>query len=286
MNAPANRKKPASQLDFEIHFAENLARLDVLDTLQSALRTTSPRFCQGLRAVAYEGDPRAIAIDVTADRSLHDAVIAKGAVRGATFARLAAADPPGPTRPFGHALLRGASRSASLIVSFDDDAPIRRAGDAWLFSNGVSGTARSARIGEVSALAWVSGLLEALAEQPAVVWGAAYDVSEFHARNLYKGSDGQWALGRDASRALPGLYWLNVFGPPYRELIGDGSLRGTQALETRTVGTCVLSRLYDDPSRWSTPENRAVHDAVVREIGPQYFFDREAPGAATVAPRY
>jgi hypothetical protein len=37
------------------------------------------------------------------------------------------------------------------------------------------------------------------------------------------------AVGCDFGRFLPGLFWLNFFGRPYRGLIGDAHLRSTPA---------------------------------------------------------
>jgi hypothetical protein len=57
-----------------------------------------------------------------------------------------------------------------------------------------------------------------------VLWGAAWQDDEFRWSNLHDEADGMWALGRDMRRSLPGLFWLNAFGPPYVDMIGHDSL--------------------------------------------------------------
>lgn len=67
--------------------------------------------------------------------------------------------------------------------------------------------------------AWLLRFTHRLAAQTDIVWGAAYHHAEFASANLHT-SHGIRAIGRDVRQFLPGIYWLNVFGRPYRELIG------------------------------------------------------------------
>jgi hypothetical protein len=70
----------------------------------------------------------------------------------------------------------------------------------------------------------VTRVATTLVNHPDFLWGAAFDRDGFRARNLDETS-GARALGRDMSKALPGLYWLNLFGAPYVDLIGVERLR-------------------------------------------------------------
>jgi hypothetical protein len=278
--------KPSPELAFEIHFAANLASTDILDRLQRTLLSNSPAFCEELSVLSYEHDRMAAAVDVSKQHSLRDAVLAKGADRGPTFERLAAMGPPTNPRQFGSVLLRGDARDTYVTVSFDAHAPLHRAGEQFLFSNSITASSSAPRIAGSEGVDWIRRIVACLAEHADVLWGAAYDVREFRERNLHQGDDGTGAMGRDPRRSLPGLFWLNVFGPRYRRLIGDGRLLQSAALNIECTGSAILLSTYERPEEWATAEGRLRHREVLEAIGQKYFFNREDPAAETVAPPF
>lgn len=73
-----------------------------------------------------------------------------------------------------------------------------------------------------------------------------------------------WALGRDIRRSLPGLFWLDVFGKPYVDLIGRVRLVDLPVGAVVTSGDAVVLKLYESPESWSTPRAQADHAASVR----------------------
>lgn len=276
-----------SYLEFEVHFATDLVSSDVIDALQAALVTISPKFCARLRVLEYERDRDAVSVDALEAGALHDAVVSKGVHRGALYDQLSAASPP-PEHPrrFGSVFVRGSAPKTFLGIRFDEYAPARPSGEKWLFSNTVSGEIGAARVGGVPQVEWVSQLMIALGEHPELLWGAACDHDEFWKRNIHDDARGMWALGRDMSRSLPGLYWLNLFGPSYRRLIGDERLHNAPAVDTRLVGRSMAFTLYDGPQDWTTTDGVRRHHDVLEHVGRQFFFDREAPDAKTVAPDF
>ncbi len=99
-------------------------------------------------------------------------------------------------------------------------------------------------------------------------------------------AQGMRALGRDMRCALPGLYWLNVFGPPYRRLIGDATLQSAPAAGAQPVGSSLVLTLYDRPEDWTTFESRRRHQLALEHLGPRVFYDRNLPDAETIAPDF
>lgn len=274
-------------ISFEVHFDADTAENDVCDRLQEWLRVHSPRFASDLRVLAYERDPGAVSVDVSAESSLHQAMLERGLQRGATFQALSGDGPPGPSaRRFGSALIRGKAPKSFLGMHFDQFHPGMPMGDKWLWSNSLSGHIEASVIDRVPAAEWVGALVEAFAQHPAMLWAAAYSSDEWHDRNMHDGADGMWALGRDIRRSLPGLFWLNVFGKPYIDHIGRSRLLALPMNMAEAIGDAVLVRLYETPDDWSSDESRSNHQRTAERLGVEHFFDRRFPDRPTSAPDF
>ena len=94
------------------------------------------------------------------------------------------------------------------------------------------------------------------------------------------------AVGRDFSRFLPGLFWLNFFGPRYVDLIGEERLQSSPANTIEEVDGGLLLGLGDDPGQWNSAKRRQTERAVLDAIGHDFFFSADAPGRATRAPSW
>ena len=158
-------------------------------------------------------------------------------------------------------------------------------GDKWLFSNSISCTTETSHIGSVPSHEWLRDLLGHLAARPEVLWGAGWDDDELRASNLHDEDDGMWALGRDVRRALPGLFWLNAFGPPYLDLIGRDTLGSVPASVTHR-GPTVVVEVYPSPADFATEAGRQARERALAHLGPKYFYDRHAPDRQTSAPDF
>lgn len=273
-------------LSFELHFGVDLAESDVVDRLAEVLGDVAPGFASELRVLEYERDRAALSVDVHRPGDLQRAVLDKGGRRGVVFQQLDADRPAAFPRRFGEVLLRGTARSTFLTVRFDEHTPAMRSGDRWLFSNSIGGWVGAERVDGVPRLSWVRQVCLRLADHPDFLWGAAFDGGEFRARNLHDDDKGQWAIGRDVRRSLPGLFWLNLFGPPYRDLIGVDALRSAPATTAVESVHSMSLELYDDPADWADVGCQELHAAAVRHLGPAYFFDRAAPDVPTKAPAF
>lgn len=272
---------------FEVHFDGDLAEIDVCDLLQAWLRDHSPRFASGLRVLAYERDPDAIPVDVSHESSLRQAMLDRGLQRGATFQALSEGDEPAPyARRFGSVFVRGKAPKTFLGIHFDEYHPGRPMGDKWLWSNSLTGTIDTPALDRIPAAEWVLAALEAFGSHPALLWAAAYDPEEWRAHNMHDEGDGMWALGRDIRRSLPGLFWLNVFGKPYVDLIGRVRLTDLPVGSVTSSGDAVVLRLYESPEFWSNPTALADHARAAELLGAGYFFDRRFPDRPTSAPDF
>jgi hypothetical protein len=90
------------------------------------------------------------------------------------------------------------------------------------------------------------------------------------------------AVGVDASRYLPGLYWFNFFGAPYRVLLGAERLLELPAHAVESVDDGVLVLLSARPDAWKTDEYKEAEARVLRQLGEKYFFDPSDPHRNTV----
>jgi hypothetical protein len=273
-------------LSFELHFGVDIADSDLIDQVQSWLADQGRAFSVDLRVCSYERDRHALRIDPKAPRSLHQAVIAKGTERGATYRALAAVSPPMAERRFGHALVRGKTPATYLKFDFDAQAPFRPSGSQWLFSNTIGGWSARETIGSMSRADWARSLASELARDPRLLWGQASMDSEFRERNLHDAVDGVWALGRDVRLSLPGVFWLNFFGRPYVDLIGKQRILTVPCSRAGELNGNIMVELEVPPEDWSTAEGRECHNGAVAHLGQEFFFDRHKPHQQTAAPDF
>jgi hypothetical protein len=274
-------------LCFEFHYGRDLVTTDVLPVLQLVLAEVAPTLAAALEVRSYERDPDRRRVDLADPQSLRAAVAAKGTERGALYRDLAASHGiSGSSRRFGHALLQGrgpATAGFFLSIDFDTLAPARPSGDQWLWSNSIGGRISPATVEGLARQQWLLRFTYRLAAQTDIVWGAGYHHAEFAATNLDT-SHGIRAIGRDVRQYLPGVYWLNVFGRPYRDLIGTEELLSAPAVTADQVGSHVIIQACQDAEDWAG--NQASRHALQTELGAEYFYDRDNPGRNHRAPGF
>jgi hypothetical protein len=103
-----------------------------------------------------------------------------------------------------------------------------------------------------------------------------YHSDDFERQNVYrdfKHPDGSTELyrvvGVHPERFLPGLYWLNYFGPELTASIPELA-KGTCGAVPHGNGT--LLKLADDPRQMTTPDSVARIDECKRALGEHRFF--------------
>lgn len=279
--------KAIDHLCLELHYGRDLIHSDLLLRLQAVLASSAPKMFASLEVHAYERDRDRLLVDPEEATSLRDSVLARGTSRGATFKALVAElAPPADQRRFGSVLLRGRGAGTGgcyMSVRFDTHVPAMRMGSNWLWSNSIGMTVSTARIEGSQRSSWIEQFAADLSKHPDFLWGAAYLRQEFEASNLDT-SEGMSAIGRDVRRHLPGVFWLNIFGKPHRDLIGVQALRTAPAAVLDEDEHRVILRAFESPEDW--PDGLGAKDQLRRHLGDDIFFDRRQPARRTRAPDF
>jgi hypothetical protein len=272
----------AADLDLEVVCDRYLGAANQLDAFQELLVEAAPHWCEQLRI--FRSAREQIPVEVAQPDALRAAVVELAARRGPTYRALVERYGPGDERVFGSAELRGAGSELVVVVSVDERvvAPLGRATD---LGNTVGLQLRRARIAGRDRAAWTLEVFEALCDRMSPVWGWAGHPGEYWAKVMSEQPSIR-PVGRDLGRYLPGVFWLNFFGRPYRQLIGDDQLRSTPADHVAVVDHGVLVGLGLEPRGWDTVEYASAEQRVRDHLGTELFFSKAEPHRPTVAPRW
>lgn len=268
-------------LDGELVFDRYVGSGGDLDTLQAALREFAPRWSSKLRL--WIGHKDQWPIDVNHVGALKSAVVCAAGERGATYRGLVERQGRPPLeRLMGSAELRGASPELVMVVSIDEMvlSPLgakKKLGNSLVLQ--VRRPKVEGRTGEV----WLREAFETLCCELSPAWGSSHHVAEYWAKVMSDPPRVE-AIGRDFGRFLPGLFWLNFLGGPYRELLGDDRLRATPSGYLTALGDGVLVALGNDPLAWDTPEYVSREQQVRDHLGAELFFSRAEPDRPTIVP--
>jgi hypothetical protein len=273
----------ASWIDAEVVFDRPLATRADLDVLQEVLLTAAPKWTSKLRLRRSRHDERSI--DVTQSGTLNRAILSAVAERGSTFEELVKRyGRPEFDRSTGSAELRGTGPELVVIVSIDE-WPVCPLGTKTHLGNSISLQVRRRTVEGRNGDAWVYEIFEALCTRLSPAWGAACHPDEYWSK-VMTASPRVEALGRDFGRFLPGLFWLNFFGSPYRKLIGDERLRSARAERILTVDGGFIISLARRPESWTSPEYSELENRVRHHLGPEFFFSRSGSSTGHVAPSW
>lgn len=97
---------------------------------------------------------------------------------------------------------------------------------------------------------WIRTFFEAVVAAIPIRYGLACDGEEFSAQNSIADEWSVELVGRDMTKSLPGLYWLNFFGEPYVDFIGETRLTTAPAPIVRKVDHGVFIELAESPWSW------------------------------------
>jgi hypothetical protein len=201
--------------------------------------------------------------------------------RGGHYRNLVAKHGPPPfERAIGSATIAGVREDLELYLRVDEYSAAPR-GAAVTLENHISGDVKLTG----ASTAAVRTLVSTFATHCAPVWATAYANAEYEAKNMER-SHGIRALGRDVSRFLPGLYWLNFFGEPYVQLIGAARFDALDGVHVERLESGYIVQLSRSPLDWESAEYRAAETRVLDQLGRQFFFRREAPDAPSAAPAW
>lgn len=261
------------------------------DRLQEVLRQCAPNWSSELKLV-YDEEDREYGpqVDINRAGALYKALAAralqaKKAQRANYEELLKAAKRYGsPVTPYDEeclmdsAILGGATDDLMVYLDFDTKPRL-------LESNAVGAQLYSRSFEGRRTESWTRSSLELIATNLPIDYGRACLKDEFEAKNMDY-SRGSKAIGVDLSRSLPGLYWLNYFGPLLCDFIGRDKLITAPAYEARRIGKGVLIALGQEPEHWHTAEYQRREKAVETHLGKEFFFSREDPKRRTRAPQF
>lgn len=190
------------------------------------------------------------------------------------------------TGDFGSLELRGASAELTLVISIDKAKARKRKFDGQVsLDNSFTIQVRRSRVEGQDAAEWSREVFEKLVFVSHPAWAAAYDTAEYYAKVMSDGPAIE-AIGYDFGKYLPGLFWLNAFGPPYRNLIGDDQLLSAPAPDARLFADTVSLSLADRPEQWFTPSYKVIERNVTEHIGSEYFFSKADQNRSHKAPAW
>lgn len=270
----------AHDLDAEVVFDRFLGG-DDLDRVQELLVSIAPRWCRDLRVWMAPRDHAPV--DVSEPDALAAAVLAGAGERGETFKALVEKHGQLPLdRFFGSVELRGASLELTVVISVDQMV-LSPLGPKRSLGNSVSLQVRRAKVEGRSGPEWLRSAFEALCGELSPAWGAAYHPVEYWSK-VMSDEPPVRPVGRDFGRFLPGVFWLNFFGPPYVDLLGEQPLRSAPNAEP--VGNGVLVAIGDDPRQWDDPATVSLGQTLRDHLGPELFFTKGDTDRLGVVPNW
>ena len=126
-------------------------------------------------------------------------------------------------------------------------------------------------------------ILRALAAGIPLHYACAYIREERVHKNIVRDKEGIRAVGVNYEVSLPGLYWLNFFGPNYVALMGAEKLASAPG-QVEKIGNGYLVQRGAEPSQWK--DLRELEAGLLGHLGEQYFFSKDDPERKTVAPDF
>jgi hypothetical protein len=180
--------------------------------------------------------------------------------------------------------LRGQKRDFAIVVRVGDK-PLHLIGGKLLMNNSIWIEVFSRKIEGVDADLWAERMFRALAESTAPVWGAVYMQTEYWEK-VMETKPSIWAVGRDFSRFLPGLFAVNYFGQIYVKLMGESAFHRLAARgQAASTGSGWVVNVAP-PRHWNNAEMNASYAAALETLGGHHFFDNSNKDAPTSAPSW
>lgn len=133
---------------------------------------------------------------------------------------------------------------------------------------------------------WIEGFVKEFVSETPVRYGRAHLSEEFDSKNLVESDTSLRAMGVNISNSIPGIYWLNYFGKPYKSLFTSGDVSSVALHEVREDQKGLLLILDKDPQNWQAESYKNMENSIIRSLGRDYFFLREEPEHTSLAPDF
>lgn len=121
-----------------------------------------------------------------------------------------------------------------------------------------------------SQVALQSAFLE-IVRSLSIEWGFLHAHEEFTARNCNHRGD---VIRPHLNEGLPGLYWINFFGPLYCQAIGYDKLASAPGAWIKPLKNGVAIAIGGAPDEWTTSEYALRRAAVEHHLGTQWFYSK------------
>lgn len=216
---------------------------------------------------------------------LGDLVLQQSLKRGPIFEYYTSRNLGHDSRIFGRAFIKSRIPGMELYLNHDDAVLLRMLSGEVMFKNYFVLAVSQKKIFGYPKHGWIREFFAATCANPDM-WYAHAEMDEHYTALNMDLSHGMRAVGLDAGKALPGLYWLNYFGPPYSEMIGRDRLLSAPATIARACGLGVLLQISDGPEGWDSDGYRAQESAVLDWIGREFFFNKARGYAGCRAPDF
>jgi hypothetical protein len=279
------KRKTQFRLDLHFYYDRFLATSDSITALHSLLISNAPTWMKRLHIWVDGKTP--LFLHLTDPSDFPRAIQREAARRGILYHELQEkfGSPKVRPRTFGIVELRGADESLILIVSIDEDK-LFRAGEAWRWGNYITVQVCQTQVEDTDAVAWSWDFFREMVRKSAPVYAHAEITEEYKSKNIAGDSAGIRAVGLDVSRGLPGIYWLNAFGPPYVEMMGRQKLLTSPAPVVDELRDCIFIGLSSLAGHWTTLEYKKAEAAVIEHLGKHYFFSKDDPDRPLLAPDF
>lgn len=270
----------AHDLDMELVFDRFLGN-DEFEILQALVRDLLPAWSRDLRVWQSRGEK--VPIDLARPSALGSIVTSAATTRGPLYQHLVErSGPPVFDRQFGSAELRGSSPALIMVISIDEMV-LSPLGPRRTLGNRVTFQVRRPTIERRAGADWVRASFLELCGALGPAWASAQHPAEYWAKVMSESPSIQ-AVGRDFGRYLPGLFWLNGFGPSYVGLVGEQLLLTTPATEVVEAGEVIVLVRGDDPRAWASTASLEAERLIIDRLGADLFFDRHEPDRSGRAP--
>lgn len=223
-------------------------------------------------AYVYLAPRQRIPVELTTPNSLYQVI--RSLKAGPLYDSIVGPDRGVPRESFGFVEIRGKTPDLIGVVDYDRRL-LRPIGDARIWGNSITIQVCRAKPQGGPASRWARQfLIDAASSLPSLWYATAAMQEETDAKNLDQ-SRGVRAIGVDISRALPGLYWLNYFGPRFSHAIGKDKLLALTDVSIERVEAGIVVQLSKDPREWSSREYRDAERRTMSRIGEKWFFCRD-----------
>ena len=273
-----NVMKPALRayyLDSHIYFERSLLENDALERVQAVLRSRAAGWTSNAHVVGPSVSPQGFGPSHALRRSVEDAMQRQVAFnrRMSRALSLSVSDRRRCTIE-----LTAPSSALTLLVDVDEKPRVIVGGEMH-WANAVVLQVRKKNVEAETGWKWLRETTEAFLELAGVCYAHSECVEEFFEKNMVFDQAGLRAVGTDVLRHLPGVYWLNYFGPPYVRLLGRERLLSTPTAETAARGEGIEVLVAEEPDMWKAAEYERRVVSIRRYLGEGYFFWKERPSS-------